>query len=141
MRQEIRREIPCEIIITDGEEIIRGRGCYYSCGHVLTAFHVVEGLENFEILRAFPNGKRTLIYKAEFTKSCNTDSHRDQTCIKLLGDTSLLGDGLQNQIAKANKNESVYFYTQTPDGKFKKQKSKIIEETLYEFIISVAGKH
>lgn len=152
MRQEIRREIPCEIIIADCniadiKKITHGCGCYYGYGHVLTALHVFEGLEKFEILVAFPNEKQTLIYKAEFTKSCNTDTDRDQAFIKLLGDTSPLGDGLENQIAKASENESVYFYTLEPDGNFQKQEGKILhpnsnmtEQMITdEFITSVAG--
>ncbi|KAF4087548.1 hypothetical protein AMELA_G00071800 [Ameiurus melas] len=136
MRQEIRREIPCKIIIYNGKIIIRGLGCYYGCGYVLTALHVVKPLENVEILVAFPNGKCTLIYKAEFRESCNTDTDRDQTCIKLLGDISPLGDGLQNQVGEANESKSVYFYRKKriffidifPGGKFKKQDGKILEE-------------
>ncbi|KAF4087549.1 hypothetical protein AMELA_G00071810, partial [Ameiurus melas] len=84
------RDSPCGIIIIDGEKITNGLGCYYGCGRVLTALHVVENarLEKADILIAFPNGKHALIYKAEFTNSCNTDTDRDQAFIKLLGDTS-----------------------------------------------------
>lgn len=138
MTQEIRREIPCKISITDGKQLKRGLGCYYGCGYVLTAFHVFKGLENCDIFVTFPNGKHTLIYKAKFPVSCNTD--RDLAYIALRGDCIPLGDGLQNQAGEANENESIYFYTQTPGGNVQKQKGKITVETYNNFLLSVAGE-
>ncbi|KAF4087550.1 hypothetical protein AMELA_G00071820 [Ameiurus melas] len=107
------RDRPCGIIITDGEKITNGLGCYYGCGRVLTTLHVENTrLENADVLIAFPNGKHALIYKAEFTNSCNTDTDRDQAFIKLLGDTSPLCDGLQNQISTVKPMKmKVYIFT------------------------------
>ncbi|XP_053088887.1 uncharacterized protein LOC113534207 [Pangasianodon hypophthalmus] len=146
------KQRPCKLIInTDtGKFIPNGLGCYYGYGHVLTALHVIKdtGLEKCEILIAFTTGEIMLVYKAVFTKSCNSDTDRDLAFIKLLGDTSPLGDGLQNQIGKVNETESVYFYSSGPDGNFLKQEGKICRPNLNmkaqmcteEFIISVAGK-
>lgn len=83
-----------------------------------------------------------LIYKACFTKSCNTDLNRDQAFIKLFGDTTPLEPGLQNHIGNINDTDKGYFYTSTHDGNFQKQEGKIVcsKQCTDAFLISVAGK-
>ncbi|MCI4374256.1 hypothetical protein PGIGA_G00004400 [Pangasianodon gigas] len=150
MELTITKETLCIILIIDypKNRITNGLGCYYGYGHVLTALHVIEDVYNSEMLIFFSTGDTLLIYKSVFTKSCNTNVDQDQGFIKLLGNTSPLGDGLQNQIGKMNENENVYFYTSTPDGNFQKQEGKILRPNLNmkaqmcteAFVISVAGK-
>ncbi|MCJ8728407.1 hypothetical protein PDJAM_G00004160 [Pangasius djambal] len=146
----IPKERPCKIEIRNytKKSITDGLGCYFGYGHVLTALHVIKntGLGKCKILIAFTTGEIMLVYKAVFTKYCNIDTDRDLAFIKLLGNTSPLGDGLQ--IGKASETESVYFYSVAPDGNFLKREGKICHPNLNmkaqmctdEFIVSVAGK-
>ncbi|XP_053091770.1 uncharacterized protein LOC117595685 [Pangasianodon hypophthalmus] len=146
------KERPCKIEIRNYTEksITDGLGCYYGYGHVLTALHVIKdtGPGKCKILIAFTTGEIMLVYKADFTESFNIGTDRDLAFIKLLGDTSPLGDGLQNQIGKVSETESVDIYPLGPDGNFLKKKGKIcypnlsMKAQMYteEFIISVAGK-
>ncbi|XP_060727111.1 uncharacterized protein LOC132846409 [Tachysurus vachellii] len=140
MELVIPKETPCIIIIRhDKKYILNGLGCYYGCDYALTALHVVNYL-HLGILIAFPTKDVKLIYKAEFTKCCNRDKDRDQAYIKLLGNTSPLGDGLQNQIVEMDINDSIYFYTRDPNGNFQKQEGVILYQYPSKFFMSVAGK-
>lgn len=144
------RKIPCLLEILDFETktVTHGLGCYYGYGHVLTALHVIKDAANSEILCIFSTEHNELIYKACFTKSCNTDPERDQAFIKLLGNTTPLGHGLHDEIGHINTNENVHFYTKTPDGNFQKLEGKIVHPNTSlqaqmcsdEFVMSVAGK-
>ncbi|XP_060727113.1 uncharacterized protein LOC132846411 [Tachysurus vachellii] len=140
MELVIPKETPCIIIILthDKQYICNGLGCYYGCGCVLTALHVVKD-PHLGILIAFPTKDVKLIYTAEFTKFCNRDKARDLAFVKLLGNTSPLGDGLQNQIVKMDKNDSIYFYTRDPNCNFQKQVGKILHQFPSSFEMSVAG--
>lgn len=145
----IPKEMLCIIeIINCNNQKVNGLGCYYGYGYVLTALHVIEkaGPGEHKIGVTFTSGKSTVFYNAVYNQSCNFDKDKDQAFIKLLSDTRLLCDGLQNQIGKVG--ETVYFYTLTNNGNFKQLEGKICRPTkdmkaemcTEEYVISVAGK-
>lgn len=119
-----------------------GLGHYLGNGYVVTAFHVVcNYASDTDILCIFPAESMFLIYSACFTQSCNVDRVRDQAFIRLLGDTTPLGDGIQSKISEIDEGEKIYFYTSTQEKKFQKQEGEILSLSGTDmFIMSVVGQ-
>lgn len=134
----IKMKTPCYLIVENNH----GLGHYFGNGYVITAFHVVcNYAADTKMYCIFPAENMFLIYSACFTQSCNVDRVRDQAFIRLFGDTTPLGDGIQNRISEIAEMEKIYFYTSTQEKKFQKQKGEILSLSGTDaFIMSVVGK-
>lgn len=128
MKLELPPELPCRIFNQNlGNIHQHGLGCYFGNSHVLTAYHVIKDTYRSKINVVFYTTDSFLIYSAEFNRFCRIYPKRDLGTIKLIGDTSPLGEGLFNRVSEVHKDNNVYFYTINDMDRFQKLEGKVID--------------
>lgn len=137
----------CFILIwSDNEQNWRSRGLgyYFGSGFIVTAYHVLQKIDNCSIFVLFPTSDNYLIYLAHCEE---TNQNQDLVKIKLQGCI----DPLKSMIVKNIKtqiyeNKNIYFFSLSPSGNFQKRQGKIMKRhpgirnmLENEYLISVVG--
>lgn len=137
----------CFILIwSDNEQNWRSRGLgyYFGSGFIVTAYHVLENIDNCSIFVIFPTFGHHLIYLAHCEE---TNQNQDLAKIKLQGCIDPLQYiNVKNVKSQIDENENIYFFSLCPSGNYQKKKGKIMKRhpgisnmLENEYLISVAG--
>lgn len=149
-RNEFRltREAVCWIKLKRGNTIKSCYGVYLGNDYILTALHTFEYACLYDIYVFFPTTDFVLIYEAKLPKGNHKFHDRDQCLVQLLGQTDVLGKGLDDRICAPVKNEDLYFYTIDSQGNLQMHKCKDVTHSSTmseksqrnEFVMSTAGQ-
>lgn len=123
-------------------------GVYLGNDYTLTAYHTFEYARHYDIYVFFPTTDFVLIYEAKLPKTDHIYHDNDQCLVQLLGQTAVLGKGLDDRICVPCKNEDLYFYTIDSQGNHQMHKCKDIthffglseKRQRNQFLMSTAGQ-
>lgn len=123
-------------------------GVYLGNDYILTALHTFNYTCHYDVYVFFPTTDFVLIYEAELPKQYHIFPDNDQCLVQLLGQTAVLGKGLDNRICVPFKNEDLYFYTIDSQGNHQMHKCKDITHSSdmsekrqrNQFLMSTAGQ-
>lgn len=145
---QLTKEPVCWIKLKRGNTIKSCYGVYLGNDYILTALHTFEYACLYDVYVFFPTTDFVLVYEAELPKEHHRFHDRDQCLVQLLGQTDVLGKGLDDRICAPRKNEDLYFYTIDRQGNLQMHKCKDVTHSSTKseksqrngFVMSRAGQ-
>lgn len=144
----LTREPVCWIKLKRGNTIRSCYGVYLGKDYILTALHTFEYACQYDVYVFFPTTDFVLIYEAELPEKHHMFHDRDQCLVQLLGQTDVLGKGLDDRICAPVENEDLCFYTVENQGNLQMHKCRDVTHSSSmsekrqrnEFLLSTAGQ-